>query len=298
MIVVFRIGILGSDNSHAIAFSQLVNIPDKRTGEYVFPDCRVVGIYGHESERTEEVAAKGNIELIAEKPEDLMDKVDAVMVVFRHGDLHLEYAMPFVEKGIPVWIDKPFTIKNEDARALIDAAKKHNTLITGGSCTKYSSDIMMVKNAVENSNSRIGKIMTAAINFPAGLENEYGGIYFYGPHLVEMTLKAFGYDPISVTARENNGCVAAIAQYANYQVTMNFIPNNHEYYAVLFGERGSFIREIDISLSYLNGFDKFVEMLRTGILPESYENLYAAVEMLSAIKQSYKNDISVKIEGL
>ena len=72
-----------------------------------------------------------------------------------------------------------------------------------------------------------------------------------------MTMQAFGYNPKSVLASENNGCVAAIVQYENYQVTMNFIPDNHEYYAVLFGEKGTFIREIDIGGSYLNGFEKF-----------------------------------------
>jgi len=102
----FRIGIIGSDNSHALAFAKLVNFPDEKTGSYFFPDCRVTGIFGQESTRTEEVASKGNIDFIAVKPEELMGKVDAVMVVFRHGDLHLKYALPFVEKGIPIWIDK------------------------------------------------------------------------------------------------------------------------------------------------------------------------------------------------
>jgi predicted dehydrogenase len=294
----FRIGIIGSDNSHALAFAKLVNFPDEKTGSYFFPDCRVTGIFGQESTRTEEVASKGNIDFIAVKPEELMGKVDAVMVVFRHGDLHLKYALPFVEKGIPIWIDKPFTIKNEDARMLIETAKKYHTPITGGSTTKYTADVMMVKNAVENSNSRIGRIKTAVMNFPAGLESEYGGISFYGPHLVEMTMQAFGYNPISVLASENNGCVAAIVQYENYQVTMNFIPDNHEYYAVLFGEKGTFIREIDIGGSYLNGFEKFAGMLRTSKMPEPFENLYAPVELLNAVVESYTNNTGVKLKGL
>lgn len=294
----FRIGIIGSDNSHALAFAKLVNFPDEKTGNYLFPDCRVTGIFGQESTRTEEVASKGNIDYIAAKPEDLIGKIDAAMVVFRHGDLHLEYALPFVEKGIPVWIDKPFTIKNDDAKTLIEAAREHHTPITGGSTTKYTPDVMMAKNAIESSSSRIGRIKTAVMNFPAELENQYGGIYFYGPHLVEMTLQAFGYNPISVLASENNGCVAAIVQYENYQVTMNFIPDNHEYYAVLFGEKGTFIREIDITGSYLNGFEKFAGMLRTGEMPESFEHLYAPVELLNAVAESYKNGVRVNLKGL
>lgn len=294
----FRIGIIGSDNSHALAFAKLVNFPDESIGKYLFPDFRVTGIYGQESARTEEVATKGGIDFIAAKPEDLLDKTDAVMVVFRHGDLHLEHAIPFIKKGIPVWVDKPITIANEDAKALIEASKKHKVPITGGSTAKYTGDILMLRNEVKNGNSRIGKVKTAVINFPADLVNEYAGIHFYGPHLVEMTLAAFGYDPVSVLASENNGCVAAIAEYKDYQVTMNFIPGSHEYFAVLFGERGTFIREIDITGSYLQGFEKFAAMLRTGEMPESYENLYTAVEMLNAVASSYKTGRRVYLEGL
>ena len=40
-----RIGILGSDNSHALAFSKLCNIPDEN-GIYAYEDVRVTAIYG------------------------------------------------------------------------------------------------------------------------------------------------------------------------------------------------------------------------------------------------------------
>ena len=42
----FKIGIIGSDNSHADAFSKLVNFKDPKTGEYRYPDCRIVRIFG------------------------------------------------------------------------------------------------------------------------------------------------------------------------------------------------------------------------------------------------------------
>lgn len=291
----FRIGIVGSDNSHAEIFSKLVNLPDPKSGQSLFPDCKVVGIYGLEKERTKQVARDGSIDFIAEKPEDLMGKIDAVMVVFRHGDLHAQYALPFIKAGIPTWIDKPFTIKNEDAKEILAAAKVHHTLVTGGSTCKYASDVLMAKNAVQNG-SRIGKIKTATINFPSTLENEYGGIYFYGAHLVEMTMEIFGYNPKAVIASENNGCVTSILKYEQYQVTMNFIPDSKEYFVTLFGENGTIIREIDISIVYKLGFEKFVEMLRTQKMPIPLDNLNAIVETFNSLVQSYttKSEILIK----
>lgn len=293
----FKLGIIGSDNSHADAFAELINLPDKKTGKFLFSDFKVIGIFGLDKARTEEVAAKGKIEFIAQNPEDLMEKVDAAMVVFRHGDLHLPYALPFIKAGVHTWIDKPFAIKNEDARKLIEAAKEHNTLISGGSSLKYAYDVLMIKNAVENG-SRIGKLKTAVINFPAELANEYGGIYFYGAHLAEMTMKAFGYDAKSVMARENNGCVAAVVQYGAYQVVMNFIPGCNQYDAVLYGEKGIIIREIDLAGCYNNELEKFAEMMRTKKQSEPYEHLYAPVELLNAVVESYSQGREVFLKGL
>ena len=288
----FRIGILGSDNSHALAFAKISNIPDEN-GDYLFPDIRVTAIYGHEKEQTEKVAKEGMIEFIAKKPEDMIGKVDAVMVVFRHGGLHAEYALPFIEAGIPTWIDKPFAISNEDAKKMIDAAKKNNTLLTGGSTLKYICDLKMLKNEVKNG-CRVGKIRSAVMNFPATLTNEYGGIYFYGAHLAEMTLEAFGYDYISVIASEQDENVMAVIKYDRYQVMINFIPAAKEYCAILYGDNGILRREIDIAGCYLDGFEKFVSMLRTSTLPEPLENLYGSVALLNNIVKAYETGKVIK----
>lgn len=282
----FRIGIVGSDNSHAEIFSKLVNLPDKDTGELMFPDCRVTCIFGLDEERTRQVAGSGRIEFVAERPEDFAGKVDAVMVVFRHGDLHARYALPFIEAGIPVWVDKPFSIKNEDALMMIKASEKSGAILTGGSTCKYSHDIQTLKSIVRTGSTRIGRIRTAVMNFPATLENEYGGIYFYGAHLAEMAMMVFGHDARSVVASESGGVVTAVVRYDQYQVTLNFIPGSEDYYAVLHGEKGTMFREIDISTCYIKGFGAFADMLRTKKPPLSFEQLYAPVELLNAVMRS------------
>jgi predicted dehydrogenase len=283
----FNIGIIGSDNSHAEIFSKIANIPNPVTGNFCFPDIRVTHIFGFDVERTTQVACNGKIEHIVEMPEEMLGKVDAVMVVFRHGDLHLQYSLPFITARIPTWIDKPFTIGNKDAEVLIRAAKENNTLITGGSTCKYLPDIATIKSAIEKG-SRIGRIKTAALNFSATLNNDYGGIYFYGAHLAEMAMMAFGYDANSVIASVNNEIVTAIVNYEKYQITLSFIPDSKEYYAILYGENGIAIREIDITNCYLYGLEKFVEMLRSQKLILPLECLCKPVMLLNAVVESYK----------
>lgn len=74
----FRVGIIGSDNSHALAFSKLTNIKNELTGEYEFPDIRVTAIYGHDEKRTEEVAREGRIEFIAKDPKEMFSSNNAI----------------------------------------------------------------------------------------------------------------------------------------------------------------------------------------------------------------------------
>lgn len=292
----FNVGIIGSDNSHALAFSKLANIPDEKTGEYAFPDIRITSIYGFDKEQTEKVAREGQIKFIAEKPEDLIDKVDAVMVVFRHGDLHAEYALPFIEAGIPTWIDKPFTIKIDEAKKLVEAAEKHNTLLTGGSTCKYAYDVLMLKNSVENSGA--GNVLSGVLNFPGDLSSEYGGLFFYGGHMAEMLMTIFGYDVKSVTTTVKNENVIATARYDKYDIVLNFAKNCHQYLGIIYGDKKVIVREIDISIIYKLGFAKFVEMLRTGKRPLPLEQLVAPTVLLNAIVKSVETGKEVFLSEL
>ncbi len=279
-----KIGVIGSDNSHALHFSKLANIRNEATGEYQFPNVRITGIYGENKEQTMKVASEGNIEFIAKKPEELMGKVDAVMVVFRHGDLHMPYALPYVEAGIPVWIDKPFTIKIGDAKRLIAEAYKSGAKLYGGSTLRYNYDILMLKNTVENA-GKIGGVMSGAINFPASLDSEYGGLFFYGGHLSEMVMAVFGYEIKSVVSHINNGNILVIAKYDNYNVAMQFLSKTTEHYGIVYGAEKTVVRNIDGSLNYYLGFSEFIKNLESGqTTPEHI--LLKPVVLLNAVQKS------------
>lgn len=293
----FRIGILGSDNSHAEIFSQLVNLPAKDGCPSPFSDMKVTHIFGLDEARTAQVACDGQIANVVREPGEMLGRVDAVMAVFRHGGLHLQYALPFIKAGVPTWVDKPFAISNGDARSMLDEAAKHGTLLTGGSTTRWTYDVEALKNAWRNG-SRAGSVKMAVLNFPAELENEYGGIYFYGAHLAEMGMAAFGYDARSVVAAENCGMVTAVVKYDALTLVMNFLPDCKSYHALLYGDGATVVRELDITNCYIKGFEQFARMLRTGKAPLAPQELYAPVELLNAIKESCESGKEVALKGL
>lgn len=97
-----KIGIIGAENSHTIAFGKMFNI-DKS-----FPGVSVVSVWGETKELAQKAMKEGNIPKAVEHPEDMLGTIDALIVAHRHAKYHLDAALPFIKAGIPTFIDKPF----------------------------------------------------------------------------------------------------------------------------------------------------------------------------------------------
>lgn len=290
-----RIGILGSDSSHALAFAKLCNIPDKATGEYAFPDIRVTAIYGHDKAQTENVALKGQIKAIAADPDEILKNVDAAMILFRDGSLHASYALPLIKADIPVWIDKPFTVNTRDAKLLLKEADDHNSLITGGSTCKYSQDVLQLAE-IANSGT-LGKVVSGYMNFPGDINSPYHGLHFYGPHMAEMVYTIFGYDIKSVNATLHNSELICIANYETFSVVLNFTNTIADSLCLIHGDRKSHAGKITIDdATYKLGFEKFAEMLQTGKRPISLDKLVAPTLLLTAIIESLHTGSEIHLD--
>lgn len=287
----FRIGILGSENSHAMAFSKIFNGLDPNC-EQSYPDCRVVAIGGSYPEESKKVFDQCGLEFIAEKPEDMLGKVDAIMVTARDGKYHPEFARPFIEAGIPAFIDKPFANNGEEALALARLAKAKNVPLVGGSSTKLVYDVIMLRHAFKTG---LGGILSGNVAAPVSFTNEYGGFYFYSSHLAEIMMTIFGYNPKSVVAVETNGNVTGIARYGEFDVTMQFNDGNYSYYAGMYGKKGTAKRDIDTSFCYQHECEIFMDMLRTGKMAHTYEELIAPVFLLNAIEKAYLTGTEVPV---
>src|SRR5688572_22930239 len=129
-----KLGIVGSENFHAIAFSQLCN----GGGETRVRGARVVAIWGEDVARARDVARRGKIPEVVATPEEMIGKVDAVLVVLRHGGLHARYALPFLGAGVPTWVDKPFAIDPRDTQRMLRAARRMGTPISSFSTLRYA----------------------------------------------------------------------------------------------------------------------------------------------------------------
>ena len=126
-----RLGIADFDTSHVVQFTMRLNHVEIDEEQWVESDCEIVAGYPGQSKITEpervqeytDKLAGWGVELVDE-PEDLIGKVDGVLVESQGGKEHLAKARPFLEAGMPVYIDKPFTCSVADAQEMIDECKK------------------------------------------------------------------------------------------------------------------------------------------------------------------------------
>jgi hypothetical protein len=185
-------------------------------------DMRVVAILGADQKANETIAKEIGVDFVADTVEDLFDRVDAVMITCRRGSEHMAYALPFVERGIPLYIDKPFTSDPGEADALMAKIRQYNCPVMGGSACKYLPGVQEIKALVAKLREE-NKFMGASMSFQIKLDSIYDGIYFYAPHLVEMCLEAFGFDVKRVQAMRTGSNLLVNVQYEQDAVSLKFV---------------------------------------------------------------------------
>jgi predicted dehydrogenase len=126
------------------------------------------------------------IELV-EKPEDMIGRIDGVLVESLAGDPHLERVRPFLEAGIPAFVDKPFACKISDAHEMFDLAAKKKVPLFSSSSLRYAPEVVQYTPPSDH-----GAVVGAMTYGPASLDPGNPGLFHYGIHAVEMLYALMG----------------------------------------------------------------------------------------------------------
>jgi predicted dehydrogenase len=246
--------------------------------------ARVVAICGKDPKRTKEVAELGKIEAIVDSPKDMIGRIDAGLVVYRHGGLHLEGARPLIEAGLPVFVDKPLACSVSEARTILELAARRNVPVTSFSTVRLAQS---TRKFIAEDLPKCGQVFSAVFTGPCDPKSEYGGIFFYGIHAVEMMLEFLGYDIEDVSARRIGEHTFATVRYRNGTVGIqNMLRGVGGFSASVHGKGGNIFFPYDDSTAYSDGLRAMLEMFRTGRKPYTDEQLLASPRVLEAIEKS------------
>ena len=99
-------------------------------------NVQLAGIVDLNASRAQEIAAKYGARTFA-KTSDLVGHVDAVTIA-TPTVTHIDIAMPFIEAGVAVLIEKPLAAGLEEADRLLEAATRRGTIVATGHTERFN----------------------------------------------------------------------------------------------------------------------------------------------------------------
>lgn len=196
---VVRIGMIGLDTSHCLAFTKLLNDPNATTDIAGF---RMVAVYPKGSPDIESSTSRvpGYTEQmkklgvkIVDDLDKLVGQVDAVLLETNDGRPHLEQIVPALKAGLPVFVDKPIAGSVTDAVAMFELGRHFKTPLFCSSSLRFSDGPQALRAG------SIGKILGCSTYSPCSLEKTHPDLFWYGIHGVEMLFTVMGTGCESVT---------------------------------------------------------------------------------------------------
>ncbi|MEX1137555.1 MAG: Gfo/Idh/MocA family oxidoreductase [Balneolales bacterium] len=281
------VGVIGLDTSHSTAFTKAINDPD---GGADVSDFEVIAAYPWGSRNikasgeripgyTEEMVKMG-VEIV-DSIDELLTKVDVVLLETNDGNPHLEQALPVMKAGKPMFIDKPITGSLKDAVAIIEASKQYNTPIFSSSSLRYMESAQAVRN-----DNTIGEVLGADTFSPASLEESHPDLFWYGIHGVEILYTVMGAGCQTVTRTHTEGTDVVVGTWDKDRIgTFRGIRNGRGGYG------GTAYGSEDIAtLGPYGGYRPLVvnilEFFRTGISPVDLDETLEIYAFMEAADES------------
>lgn len=296
-----RVGLIGLDTSHVTAVTKSLNTPKPGAdwGGY-----KVVAAYptkgsadmkesiGRLAGFTEKVKEMG-VEIV-DSIEELLKRVDVVLLESVDGRRHLSEAIPVLKSGKRMFIDKPIAASLSDAMVIFDAAKKYNVPIFSASSLRY------ITGAKEIAAGKIGKILGVDAYGDCYIEPHHPDLVYYGIHGVEILYSLMGTGCKSVTRLHLNDTDMVVGTWEGDRVGSfrGMRTGTRDMGATVFGEKG--IEALNDSSS---GYDplwvKIIEFFNTGVVPVSAEETLEEFAFMEAADESRRNGgASVSIESI
>jgi virulence factor len=283
-----KLGLLDFDTSHSVEFTKRLNHKGIAEDQWVEGAQVVVGCPGESKLSPEripeytEAMKKLGVPLV-DKPEEMIGKVDAMLIEAVDGSVHYERAKPFLEAGVPCFVDKPFTCSVADAHKLVELTAKKKLPLFSSSSLRFAPDLVAY-----TADAKHGKIQGAVAWGPASLHERNPGLFHYGIHAVEVlyTLMGPGCETVTCTSDKTVDVVTGHWKDGRAATVRGTRSGPGVYGAVAFAEKGVTTLAIETKYIYRELLKKIVETYTTGKPPIE---ISVTVEIVAFIEAAFKS---------
>ena len=208
-----KVGIIGLDTSHAIAFTKIMNVDKdpavagfRMVAAYQWGSRDIISSTNRYAKYIPQMQEMG-VEIVP-SIDDLLAKVDVVCLETNDGREHLWQAEKVFASGKRVFIDKPLAHNLADALKIYEIGKKYNAQYFSSSALRFGN-VAKAARAGE-----YGKIRGAALISPSPLEEQGTHNYYtwYGIHGFEplVAIMGMGVEKVSCFRNETDDVINAV----------------------------------------------------------------------------------------
>lgn len=265
-----KIGVVDLDTSHPGAFFDILK---ETEGVAVTAVCDMGDVNppgfadGYASER--------GIEHVCKTPEEMVGLVDAAMVQGCDWDRHLERARPFLEAGLPTFIDKPTFGKLRDGLAIQELIDKHGSKVLCGSSARWVPEVVQMRGHL----AEAGEPVVVFITGP-------GDFFNYGIHTVEAFLGLLGPGVASVRFIGDEQLQLFKCEYKDGKTVIMQLSSPWEFHIRALTKDKAFATKLDTGGMYKALLAQWVALLKTGEMPAPYKNYLEACCVLIAARRA------------
>ena len=276
-----RVGIIGLDTSHVVAFTRLINDPDA-SGDLA--DLRVVAAFPAGTEIsaskdrvarfTEQVRGMG-VEIV-DSIADLLPEVDAVLLESVDGRSHLEQVEPVFAAGKRVFIDKPLAGSLVDVLAIASLGRESGVPWFSSSSLRFGATVP----------ESVGEVIGCEAWSPCPTEPTHPDLFWYGIHGVETLFTVMGPGCVRVSRVRTDGCEVVTGVWRDGRIgTFRGIRDGKRGYgATVFGTEGIAPRSAYPGYEPLvREVARFFKTGETPVTPEQTIEIYAFMAAAEAL---------------
>jgi virulence factor len=287
-----RVGIVGTNTSHAGVYAGLLNgdhegSPGLGAHATAAWSSGKEGLSGFHSDASE-LASKFGIEHVVNDPSDMLGIIDLALILDddHGGALHADLARPFLEAGVATYIDKPMALEVDDAIALFDLATKAQTPLMSCSALRFADELATV------TSPDLGDLSAVISVGP-------GDWYNYGIHAVEAAIAVYGVGAKSVLqVHSSDRDLTVISHTDGPRMVIGTLRDSHApFHVTAYGADG--VAETDVSNYsgfYSNTIRAAVRMAETRSAQVPREVTVEVLAILAAGQRSAQTGAAVQLD--
>ena len=239
----------------------------------------------------EHVARLSLIPHVVEDPKDVIGEVDAVIVATDRGSEHVERCRPFVEAGLPLFVDKPL-VDNPRDLAVFNRWVEDGHPIMSSSSMRYTKEFLPYHRSTHN----LGRLRYVSITTGKTWET-------YGIHALEAVYPVIG--PGFLTARNTGTRERNVVHFKHERGIDVVVVASRDMYAsfcvlTLCGTEGyDQLSARDFFYAFKAQLEAFIGYLRTGRRPFPHSQTDELMRMVIAgIESRERGGEEVRLDGI